>query len=259
LHSDVLTDQEHASRGLHGEFRKRLKPGFRVLDWGCGRGSDVLHLRSMGIDAYGAEISQETIDKGKPLFDERGIDHAATIKPISAQNRTAYPDASFDMIVSYQVLEHICDLPTAAAEIARLLRPGGISVHLYPGHRRIVEGHLFMPFVHWLPKNKLRYWAIVACTLAHVEPRGGWYNIANSPVTVRAKRYFDFSVNSTYYRPPRRVAQVFRSAGLVPRFESHLHDRVRGTLLAKIPGAMLNRLLCTFASCVFIAAKEPAR
>ena len=153
----------------------------------------------------------------------------------------------------------IGDLPTAAAEIARLLRPGGISVHLYPGHRRIVEGHLFMPFVHWLPKNKLRYWAIVACTWAHVEPRGGWYNIANSPVTVRAKRYFDFSVNSTYYRPPRRVEQVFRSAGLVPRFESHLHDRVRGTLLAKIPGAVLNRLLCTFASCVFIAAKEPAR
>jgi SAM-dependent methyltransferase len=259
MHSDVLTDHEHSSHGLHSEFRKRLNAQFKVLDWGCGRGSDVLHLRRMGIDAYGAEISQTTIDKGKPLFDELGIDHAATIKPISPDNRTDYPDASFDMIMSYQVLEHVADLSSAAAEIARLLRPGGISVHLYPGHRRIIEGHLFMPFVHWLPKNKLRYWAIMACASAGIEPKGGWPGIATSPARVRAKTYFDFSVSSTYYRPPRRVAQVFRSAGLAPRFESHLHDRVRRTVLAKIPAAVLNGLLCAFAGCVFVAAKEPAR
>jgi len=256
MHSDVLTPEEHTSCGLHSEFRKRVHPGFKVLDWGCGRGSDVLHLRKMGIEAYGAETSQATIDRGKALFDELGVDHASTIRLLSAQNRTDYADMSFDMILSYQVLEHVADLPGVAAEIHRLLRPGGISVHLYPAHRRIIEGHLFMPFVHWLPKNKLRYWAILACTFAGVEPRGGWFSTANSPATARAKTYFTYSVDSTFYRSPRRVAGVFRNAGLTPRFESHLHDRVHGTILAKIPAVMLNRLLCTFVGCVFIAVKN---
>ncbi len=257
MHSEILTSQEHDSHGLHGEFRKRLRPGFKVLDWGCGRGSDVLHLRKMGIDAYGAEVSQETIDRGKPLFDELGIDHDATIKLISPQNRTAFADRSFDLIMSYQVLEHVADLPSVAAEVARLLRPGGMSVHLYPAHRRIVENHLNMPFVHWLPKNKLRYYAIKAFTCIGVEPKGGWASVADAGVFVRATKYFNFSVGDTFYRPPRKVAQAFRNAGLTPRFESHLHERVQGTALARIPAPILNWLLCTFAGCVLVAAREP--
>jgi SAM-dependent methyltransferase len=258
MHSEILSSSEHGARGLHVEFRKRLHPEFRVLDWGCGRGSDVLHLRKMGIDAYGAEISQETIDRGKSLFDEMGIDHAATIKLISPQNRTGFADASFDMIMSYQVLEHVADLESVAAEISRLLRPGGLSVHLYPAHRGIIEGHLYMPFVHWLPKNKLRYYAIRACTLFGVEPHSGWTRIANAPGPARAQWYFNYSVSQTFYRPPRRVAQVFREAGLAPRFESHLHHRVCATPLRRIPGPILNWLVRTFAGCVFIASKNVA-
>jgi len=259
MHDEILSSHEHNSQGLHNEFRKRLRPGFKVLDWGCGRGSDVLHLRRMGIDAYGAEISPQTIERGKPLFDELGIDHGATIKLISPQNRTDFPDESFDLITSYQVLEHVADLPAAAAEIARLLRPGGTSVHLYPAHRHIVEVHLHMPFVHWFPKNSLRYYAIKACTYFGVEPRGGWSSVAHAGVSDRARKYFDFSVGDTYYRPPAAVARAFRDAGLTPRFESHLHDRIRGSALARIPAPLLNRLLCTFAGCVFVASREATR
>jgi len=258
MHDEILSSHEHHSHGLHSEFRKRLRPGLKVLDWGCGRGSDVLHLRKMGVDAYGAEISQVTIDRGKPLFEELGIDHGATIKPISPQNRTGFPDGYFDLIISYQVLEHVAELDSAAAEIARLLRPGGTSVHLYPAHRRPVEGHLHMPFVHWLPKNRLRYYAIKACAGLGFEPKGGWSSVADADLSVRARKYFDFSVSETYYRPPRAVARAFRNAGLSPRFESHLHDRVRASVLARIPAPILNRLLSTFAGCVFIASRETA-
>lgn len=55
---------------------------------------------------------------------------------IVAQDRTdlahppsGYPDASFDVIVSNAVLEHVGDVPQTAAEMARLTRPGGINIH----------------------------------------------------------------------------------------------------------------------------------
>ena len=62
MHADELTIVEHLTHPLHREFAKRIEqlrtPDLTVLDWGCGRGSDVAHLRKTGISAYGAEISQ---------------------------------------------------------------------------------------------------------------------------------------------------------------------------------------------------------
>jgi SAM-dependent methyltransferase len=258
MHAELLSSDEHESHGLHGEFRKRLKPGMRILDWGCGRGSDVLHLRKAGFDAYGAEIDPETIARGRPLFEALGIEHAAAIKPISADNETAFPAGFFDMIISYQVLEHVEDLPSAAREIARLLKPGGMSVHLYPAHLAPIEGHLFMPLVHWLPKNVLRRWAITACAALSIEPKRGWSSAAGRPLRERAARYYAYSIARTFYRPPRAVARVFREAGLVPRFESHMHERVRRTPLSRLPPGIACWVVSTFAGVVLVAEKPAA-
>jgi hypothetical protein len=67
--------------------------------------------------------------------------------------RAPFPDGCFHALISYQVLEHIEDLAAAAAEWARLTAGGGAGFHIYPPHFRLVEAHLFMPFVHWLPRT----------------------------------------------------------------------------------------------------------
>ena len=41
-----------------------------------------------------------------------------------------YEDAFFDNVVSTEVLEHIVDIKTAAREVCRVLKSGGISVHM---------------------------------------------------------------------------------------------------------------------------------
>ena len=62
-----------------------------------------------------------------------------------------FPDASFDAVVSNQVFEHIPDLGPVAAELARVLAPGGLLVAVFPTREILVEPHLKAPLVHWFP------------------------------------------------------------------------------------------------------------
>ena len=73
---------------------------------------------------------------GRPLL-RSGVD----IRRMDACD-LGFPDDSFDYVISHAVLEHIHDVPAAAVEMRRVLRPGGVaqlSIHLFPclsgGHR----------------------------------------------------------------------------------------------------------------------------
>jgi SAM-dependent methyltransferase len=82
---------------------------------------------------YYAEIERLI---GRPLL-RRNVD----IRRMDACH-LELPDDSIDYVVSHSVFEHVHDVPAAAAELRRVLRPGGIarlSIHLFPclsgGHR----------------------------------------------------------------------------------------------------------------------------
>jgi SAM-dependent methyltransferase len=83
-----------------------------------------------------------------------------------------FPDNSFDLIVSSEVLEHVPDLDAAFRESARVLRPGGAHVFTVPPRRttrrraRVLNGHVVHdvePEYHsdpLDPKGILAYWDI---------------------------------------------------------------------------------------------------
>jgi hypothetical protein len=54
--------------------------------------------------------------------------------PIQHQDLTklTYPDRSFDLAVTQEILEHVPDLPSAMYELARILRPGGVMLSTFP-------------------------------------------------------------------------------------------------------------------------------
>ena len=63
------------------------KSDIKILDWGCGRGSEVLFLREVGYSAYGVEIDNEPIENGVDLFSQKGYD-ASILSLISKNGKT---------------------------------------------------------------------------------------------------------------------------------------------------------------------------
>jgi len=100
-----------------------LRPGARVLDVGCGRGVLLSRLADLGFEVHGVELSAAAA---------RGADPRAHIRIAPDLAGAGYPDAFFDEIVIWHVLEHLRDPRGTLLEAHRLLRPGGRVVVAVP-------------------------------------------------------------------------------------------------------------------------------
>jgi len=100
--------------------------GQRVLDLGCGGGLLAEPLSRAGARVTGIDLSASALAVAR--------EHAARsdlrIEYIQARaERLPFRTASFDIVVAFDVLEHLDDLPAAIAEISRVLRPRGRLVY----------------------------------------------------------------------------------------------------------------------------------
>lgn len=112
----VLTFERHLQpiEALVGDFR-----GKRILDVGAYTGIFVETARAHGWDAYGTELSQWAA----ALCRERGLNvRAGTLE------EAAFPDDHFDVVTSWDVVEHLNDPKGHMAEMHRVLKPGGLVV-----------------------------------------------------------------------------------------------------------------------------------
>lgn len=143
-------------------IRAALPTGFgptsRILDDGSGLGLYVLKLLADTPLSYGLEYERERAAEGARRF-------GLSLLVNGAGERLPYADASFDAVLSNEVIEHVMDDRAAVAEIARVLRPGGRLLLFCPNRWYPVEQHgiywrgryIFgnIPLVNYLP-NPLR-------------------------------------------------------------------------------------------------------
>jgi SAM-dependent methyltransferase len=133
-----------------------LKASHRILDFGCGAGKQVRAFRDTGYLAYGVDLRnfvQDCAPEEKQWFQLSRDRHIY---------RLPYPDNFFDVIYSANVLEHLVYYEPALEEMRRVLKPDGVSLHIFPSKWRPVEGHFFTPFggfIRWWPWLKL--WAFL--------------------------------------------------------------------------------------------------
>ena len=205
-----------AFRRLHGLERAAV----RVLDFGCGRGEAVVKLRRLGYPAQGADIDPSALENGRAYL-RTGAGDPDWLLPIGDDGRVDAADGSFQFVFSETVLEHVRDLDVAAREMARLMATPSAALHAFPARRHIVEQHLRMPCVHWLPKNGLRTAAIFLCVLVGMEPR--W---EPEGLRARVRRYSRYSKQNTFYRRPRDLERTFAQHGFRVDFVSIDHPKV---------------------------------
>ena len=98
----------------------------RVLDAGCGGGGMPLSLAEEASAVVGIDPAERFQDAGVRLGRERGLRHLH----FALADGMALPfrDASFDLVLSHAVIEHVADAPLYLRECARVLAPDG---HVY--------------------------------------------------------------------------------------------------------------------------------
>ncbi|MGH2898589.1 MAG: class I SAM-dependent methyltransferase, partial [Solirubrobacteraceae bacterium] len=120
---------EHLARY---RFAARLARGRAVLDAACGEGYGSAMLAAAGAaSVVGIDIDAETVA------------HARATHGIDAREgdvgRLPCEDASFDLVVSFETIEHVAEPERALDEFRRVLSPGGILVVSTPNGDEYLE------------------------------------------------------------------------------------------------------------------------
>lgn len=105
----------------------RLSAGRTVLDLGCniGEGSAILNRTAKKV--VGVDVSESMIAEARKQHASLPIDFA-----LVDGTTLPFADHSFDLVVSFQVIEHIVDQDSYLGEIRRVLAPGGVALFTTP-------------------------------------------------------------------------------------------------------------------------------
>ncbi len=109
-------------RHLLRRWIRDLRPGL-ALDIGAAGGGNTRVLEAAGWSAVALEYGAE----GAELAHQRGL---SVVR--GDAHLLPFPDGVLDLVVAMDVLEHLPDDRTAAAEIRRVLRPGGAALIAVP-------------------------------------------------------------------------------------------------------------------------------
>jgi ubiquinone/menaquinone biosynthesis C-methylase UbiE len=111
-----------------------------VLDAGCGSGGIAVSFAEECELAVGLDIKNKFRDAGRKLASERGIQNAVFVQG----DGTALPfeSASFDLVLSHSVLEHVESAEHYLEECHRVLRSGGILFLQTPPYLSFAGSHL---------------------------------------------------------------------------------------------------------------------
>lgn len=241
---------------------RHVPPPACLLDFGCG-GGEILDLAlAAGYDATGVDTYRNVWEQYAHARD-RLAGRALQIDP---GKPLPFADATFDIALSNQVFEHIEPLPEVAAELARVIKPGGRLIAMFPTREIIREPHLFAPFVHWLETGspaQRRLLALCHALGLHNEnrhtntpsPRATW--VANAMDSLRH--------DMAYRTVPQAIAAFAPHFTLAARHEAHFiadrlaHSRLRALApLARLPllEPLLRRLAVRAAGAVLVLERS---
>ncbi|MFA4907983.1 MAG: class I SAM-dependent methyltransferase [archaeon] len=130
--NDVSTFLLHVSHLKSYEFVQSFCKGKSVLDVGCNIGYGANILSQVSKEVIAIDFDSKALDFARDRF----ATHNIKFQHSEAQT-LPYPDGSFDIVTSFQVIEHIkqSDIPLYINEIKRVLTGNGIAILTTPNRK----------------------------------------------------------------------------------------------------------------------------
>ncbi len=176
----------------------RPRPAERFLDLGCGTGGVAVMAARAGAEVTGLDLSPDQLAKAKAAADHAGL--SIRFDEGDAQ-ALPYPDASFDAVASAFGVVFAPDHALAAAELARVCRPGGrIAITAWTDdewfrlNARLRPRYEGLPSIRWgeeeyvrglLPQVELRFERGTS-TISAASDEECWQLLASSVAPLKA-------------------------------------------------------------------------
>jgi ubiquinone/menaquinone biosynthesis C-methylase UbiE len=123
--------------------------GKRLLDIGCGLGAkSIFYARETAVgEVVGVDLNSRRVGQAKVFAERAGVGEPRLRFEVGDGSRMPFDDASFDLLLSEDMIEHVVDVPGFLAECRRVLRPGGsVLMRGGPLYRSPWGAHLYYQF-----------------------------------------------------------------------------------------------------------------
>ena len=124
---EILKSETRAKAETHAAFLlPHLRPGLRLLDFGCGPGAISLGLAKAVApgEMYGVDMDESLIAVAKAAAFSQGCDNVKF--QVGDVTNLRFADNFFDVAFCRNVLMHVPDTSAVLSEIKRVLKPGGL-------------------------------------------------------------------------------------------------------------------------------------
>src|SRR5215213_3231976 len=136
-----------------------VSEGARVLDVGCGDAGVPIAFAEAGAEAFGIEPFEKSVERGAVRASEHGVRvslHTGVAEALP------FPDATFDLVMMDNVLEHVEDREKSLAEVKRVLKPRGLLYLVTPKpfalHSLWSDPHYAMAGLVLMPRGLQRWY-----------------------------------------------------------------------------------------------------
>lgn len=151
-----------------------LSSGQRVLDIACGAGYGTAMISQYGCEVIGADYDDESISTAKASWPHETFVEANALE-------LPFEDCSFDVVVSYETIEHVSAGDQFLSEMHRVLKPGGTFICSTPNVRYTVH-----PDYHLKEYEAVEFYELVR------------------------RRFIEVGRYAQYFKPSDRLRDVYR-------------------------------------------------
>jgi SAM-dependent methyltransferase len=147
MHFDVESRRNKARKIIALIEQAKPLTGCRALEIGTGTGVISAEV-ARAVGPTGQTVSIDTMDTR--------VDSDGYTFQLTSGVRLPFDDASFDVVISNHVVEHVgtrSDQAGHLSEIRRILRPGGVGYVATPTRWALVEPHFKVPMLSWPPRR----------------------------------------------------------------------------------------------------------